>query len=161
MLNSRQIQKTARPPYFCPSKVNSPLLFDSFHDPWFLRFMGIKVLTHNPIDDILSSVRIITTKRLGQYCRKHALARPSLSRWVRITKKARWTTWEDVKSSFSSADLVRVAGGRNCVVFDIAGNEYRLIAAVHHARGEGKGRVYILNFLTHAEYDTNQWKEHL
>ncbi|MBI4028611.1 MAG: type II toxin-antitoxin system HigB family toxin [Verrucomicrobia bacterium] len=126
-----------------------------------LRITFFEVLTHAPIDDILSSVRIITTKRLGQYCQKHARARPSLTRWMRVTRAARWMTWADVKASFSSADLVRVASGRNCIVFNIAGNQYRLITAVHHSSGEGQGRVYILTFLTHAEYDTNQWKEHL
>lgn len=106
-------------------------------------------------------MRIITTKRLGQFCQRHALAKPSLTRWIRIAKKTRWKPLADVKATFANADLVRVASGRNCVVFNIAGNEYRLITAVHHARGEGQGRVCILSFLTHAEYNTNQWKEPL
>lgn len=40
-------------------------------------------------------------------------------------------------------------------VFDIGGNKYRLIAAIHYNRK----KVYIRHVLTHAEYDRGKWKE--
>ena len=40
-------------------------------------------------------------------------------------------------------------------VFDLGGNKYRLIAAIHYNRG----KVYIRHVLTHAEYDQDKWKE--
>jgi len=58
---------------------------------------------------------------------------------------------------FPSADLVTVASGRPVVVFNIAHNRYRLIAAVHH----NTRIVYTLMILTHKEYDRNAWKEQL
>ena len=41
------------------------------------------------------------------------------------------------------------------VVFNIGGNKYRLIAAVHY----NTQIVYALLFLTHAEYDKDKWKK--
>ena len=40
------------------------------------------------------------------------------------------------------------------VIFDIGGNKYRLICAIHY----NTGRVYIRHVLTHAEYDLDKWK---
>jgi mRNA interferase HigB len=40
-------------------------------------------------------------------------------------------------------------------VFDIGGNKYRLVVAIHYNRK----KVYIRHVMTHAEYDQNRWKE--
>ena len=42
----------------------------------------------------------------------------------------------------------------DCVVFNIAGNKYRLIASIHFNRG----KVYIRHVLTHQAYDRGGWK---
>jgi mRNA interferase HigB len=42
-------------------------------------------------------------------------------------------------------------------VFNICGNKYRLICAMHF----NTGKVFLLRFLTHAEYDKDQWKDQL
>jgi mRNA interferase HigB len=60
-------------------------------------------------------------------------------------KEAQWARPNDVKLMFGSADLLNE--GR--VVFDIGGNKYRLVAAVHY-RGK---RIYIRFIGTHKEYD--------
>ena len=39
------------------------------------------------------------------------------------------------------------------VVFNIAGNKYRLIASIHFNRG----KVYIRHVLTHQAYDRGEW----
>ena len=52
---------------------------------------------------------------------------------------------------------MRVASGRTVVVFNIAGNHFRLIAAVHYATAI----VFALRFLTHAEYSKDTWKDDL
>jgi mRNA interferase HigB len=69
----------------------------------------------------------------------------------------------DVKETFGPrADLVRSRRGSELVVFDVHGNHCRLIAAIHYlARMPARGRVYVLRVLTHAEYDTNRWREEL
>lgn len=60
-------------------------------------------------------------------------------------RSARFSKPAELLAIFSSADLV---GGMR-VVFDIAGNHYRLIADVSYK----KGRVYVRTVLTHEEYD--------
>jgi mRNA interferase HigB len=62
-----------------------------------------------------------------------------------VVKAAEWSKPTDIKGMFRSADIV--ANGR--VVFNISGNKYRLVVAVHY-RGK---RVYIRFVGTHAEYD--------
>jgi mRNA interferase HigB len=39
-------------------------------------------------------------------------------------------------------------------VFNIGGNKYRLVTAIHYNRS----KVYIRAVLTHGEYDRNRWK---
>jgi mRNA interferase HigB len=43
---------------------------------------------------------------------------------------------------------------KGLTVFNISGNNYRLIAAIHYNRG----KIYIRHILTHAEYDFGKWK---
>jgi mRNA interferase HigB len=72
-------------------------------------------------------------------------AEQSLRAWVHIVKAATWTKPTDVKAMFRSADIL----ANDRVVFDIRGNKYRLIAAIHYS-GQ---RVYVRFIGTHAEYD--------
>jgi len=64
---------------------------------------------------------------------------------VRLVRAAEWSKPTDVKMMFRNADIL--PGGR--VIFDIGGNKYRLVAAIHY-RGR---RVYVRFVGTHAEYD--------
>ena len=54
------------------------------------------------------------------------------------------------ESEFSNASLVG-----NCVVFNIGGNKYRLIARILYP----SQKVFVLKVMTHAEYDEDKWKE--
>ena len=69
--------------------------------------------------------------------------------WYRIVRRADWNSLAEVRSDFSHADIV----GRR-TVFNIHGNDYRLIARVNY---ETK-RVFILHILTHDEYSKGDWK---
>ncbi len=51
------------------------------------------------------------------------------------------------------ADLL----GSPLQVFNVCGNNYRLICAIHY----DTGKVFLLRFLTHAEYDKDRWKTEL
>jgi mRNA interferase HigB len=64
-------------------------------------------------------------------------------------KGQRFSNFAELKTLFSSADQVA-----NKTVFNIGGNKYRLIAAIHYNRN----RVYIRAILTHREYDKGNWK---
>jgi mRNA interferase HigB len=72
-------------------------------------------------------------------------AEQPLRAWVHVVRAAEWSKPTDVKNMFRSADILR--GER--AVFDIGGNKYRIVAAIHY-RGK---RVYIRFIGTHAEYD--------
>ena len=103
------------------------------------------------------TVRIIKTSMLREFWQAHREAESSLRIWVQQTKAAQWPNFAEVRKTLPSADLVTVASGRPVVVFNIAHNRYRLIAAVHY----NTRIVYTLMILTHKEYDRNAWKEQL
>jgi mRNA interferase HigB len=102
-------------------------------------------------------VRIIKTSTLRKFWRVHAEAEASLRLWIHLTKAARWLSFSDVRRTFPSADRVTVASGRSVIVFNIAHNRYRLIAAVQFNRRI----VYTLMVLTHKQYDRGIWKDQL
>ncbi len=102
-------------------------------------------------------MRIIKPETVRSYWRRHPTARTSLEEWLVRTRAAHWNTLIDIRNTFPSADSVMVASGRSAIVFNIAGNRYRLITAIHF----NTKLVYILQFLTHAEYSKDTWKHHL
>jgi mRNA interferase HigB len=102
-------------------------------------------------------MRIIKTLRVREYARAHTGAAASLERWLTLTKAAVWADFKDVKGTFGSADAVKVDSGRTVVVFNISGNKFRLITAIHY----NVAKVFVLRFLTHAEYDKGMWKQEL
>lgn len=61
-----------------------------------------------------------------------------------------FNSYAELKQTFPSADLF----GR-CTIFNIGGNKFRLIVAIHY----NTHTVYIRNVITHAEYDLNKWKQ--
>src|ERR1019366_9484089 len=69
----------------------------------------------------------------------------STNAWLAIVGRAQWRTPEDVKASYPKASILK--GSR--VVFNIKGNDYRLIASVQYQAGV----LAIRFFGTHAEYD--------
>jgi len=64
--------------------------------------------------------------------------------------KSDFGSFADLKRVFRSVDKVG-----KFTVFDVGGNKYRLIAAIHYNRK----KVYIRHVLTHAGYDQDKWKE--
>jgi mRNA interferase HigB len=95
-------------------------------------------------------VHIISKKRLVASGKQYADALPSLMRWYRVARKARWNDIHETRTDFSHADPV----GR-FTVFNIKKNEYRLITVIHYNRL----KVYIRAVLTHGEYDNDKWKD--
>ena len=72
-------------------------------------------------------------------------ARAQYDAWRAIAETARWKTPEEVKKSHPKASILK---GRR-VVFNIKGNDYRLISLMDY----GSGIVMIRFFGTHEEYD--------
>jgi mRNA interferase HigB len=91
----------------------------------------------------------VSYKAIRLFSAKHPEARTPLDRWYRLRKRALWTSFAEVRQTFSAADLVAPY-----VVFDIAGNRYRLIAEMNF-----KARVlFIRHIMTHEEYEKGGWK---
>ena len=106
---------------------------------------------------ILIEVRIVKTSMLKAFREVQGGAEASLRNRVTLTRAAEWRSFQDVCKTFGSADQVTVASGRKAVVFNIAHNRYRLIAAVHYK----SQIVFTLMILTHKEYDRDAWKDQL
>ena len=100
-------------------------------------------------------MRIIKTSMLREFWQAHREAEASLRTWVRLARAAHWQSFLQVRSTFPTADPVTVGSGRTVVVFNVAHNRYRLIAAVHYSTQI----VYTLMVLAHREYDRDVWKE--
>jgi mRNA interferase HigB len=98
-------------------------------------------------------MRPIKRKMIADFYTLHPNSQKSLEMWYKITKKALWSNFAQIRSDFPRADLFG-----SCVVFDIGGNKYRLITKVRYASGDFKGRIYIKAVLTHGQYDTGKWK---
>ncbi len=102
-------------------------------------------------------MRIIKVPFLAEASRKFPKTNRWIANWCAIVKKARWKNLQELRCSYPSADMVTVTSGAKVVIFNVCGNDYRLIAAVHFNRGI----VYTLRFLTHADYSKDKWKEEL
>ena len=94
-------------------------------------------------------MRIISRKRLAEFWAMHLDAKEPLLAWYQITKKAGWDNLAEARQDFRHADPVGT-----CTVFNIKGNNYRLITKVFYARK----RVLIRFVLRHKEYDKGAWK---
>ena len=86
--------------------------------------------------------------------RKHPTAASSLAGWLELIKAATFKDFVALRQVFRSADMVEVGSDRKVIIFNISGNNYRLVAAVHF----NTQRVFALRFMTHAEYSKNHWK---
>jgi mRNA interferase HigB len=102
-------------------------------------------------------MRIIAIKTLRDFWHRHRDAEKPLKDWYKTTEKAHWLDFMDVRQTFGSADTAQVCDGHTATVFDIGGNKYRLIAAIHY----NTGIVYAMMVLTHKDYSRNKWKEQL
>ena len=95
-------------------------------------------------------MRIIKRGALEHFWGQHPDAKASLESWYAVVRRANWKTPVEMKQVYGNADLV----GRR-TIFNIAGNKYRLIARVNYQTQ----RVFVLYFLTHAEYDRGDWNQ--
>jgi mRNA interferase HigB len=94
-------------------------------------------------------MRVISRRRLREFCERHADACDALYAWYKIASQLEWTTLIEVQKTYPKAEAVG-----NFTVFNIKGNRYRLIVDIIYP----KRRIYIKYILTHAEYDKDNWK---
>lgn len=90
-------------------------------------------------------MRVISKRTLVEYYTKHADAKIALEVWYKKVKQLEWNNFSDLRRAFGSADNV----GNKRVVFNIKGNDYRLVAIVQY----DLKRVFVRFIGTHSEYD--------
>jgi mRNA interferase HigB len=94
-------------------------------------------------------VHLIKQQTIQNFIDRHAPARRSFESWITTIKYADWSTPEEIQNTFGSADLL--GQGSNRVVFNIGGNNYRLIAKYFF--GAMNAHLFVKWIGTHTEYD--------
>lgn len=90
-------------------------------------------------------MRVIAKKTLRDFWNQHTDCEQQLKSWFQEAEKAQWKTSNQVQSEYPNA---RVIENRR-VIFNIKGNNYRLIIKVNYKYG----MIWIRFIGTHAEYD--------
>ncbi|MEZ2742445.1 type II toxin-antitoxin system HigB family toxin [Paenalcaligenes hominis] len=90
-------------------------------------------------------MRVIAISTLRQFWEKHPAAEQPIKAWFDEVSKATWTQPSDIKALYRNASILK----NRRVVFNIKGNDYRLIVAIAYKLGI----VYVKFIGTHTEYD--------
>jgi len=94
-------------------------------------------------------MRVVTNRRLAEFAAIHPDAGLPLQAWRKAIAEHEFSGFSSLRQLFGSVDKVG-----DLYVFDIGGNQYRLIAFLH-----AEHRIAcIKHVLTHAEYDRGAWK---
>lgn len=90
-------------------------------------------------------MRVISTAKIIEFYRKHQDAEQPLKAWLAEVKNADWQTPQEIKAHYRNVSFF----ANNRIVFNIKGNDYRIIVAVAYRLGA----MYIKFIGTHSEYD--------
>jgi len=90
-------------------------------------------------------MRVIALSKLREFWVKHPPAETPLRSWYAAASRSDWTSPTAIKAAHRNASFL----ANNRVIFNIKGNDYRLVVAVHYNRG----MMFIRFVGTHAEYD--------
>ncbi len=93
-------------------------------------------------------MRVIAKRTLREFWEsspKYANAKGSLEAWYSEALKAKWKSPQELKLQFGHASILK----NNRVIFNIAGNKYRLVVAIDYFR-----QAMFIKFIgTHKQYD--------
>jgi len=90
-------------------------------------------------------MNVISKRTIIKFYEKYPNSKTALEVWYADAKKSIWTTPDDIKKKYSSASFL----ADNRVIFNIKGNEYRLIVHIDYLR-----KFIRVKFIgTHSEYD--------
>ncbi|MGI8467028.1 MAG: type II toxin-antitoxin system HigB family toxin [Pyrinomonadaceae bacterium] len=95
-------------------------------------------------------MKLIGRNKITTFINEKSDSKRALNDWVTIIQEANWKNSVEMKLVYKKADLVG-----NCTVFDIRGNNYRLITAISYKLQI----IEVLYILTRSEYDRNKWKK--
>lgn len=89
-------------------------------------------------------MRIIAISQLKAFWEQYPDAEQSFLAWIDEARKANWSSPAEIKEQFRSASILK----SRRVVFNIKGNDYRLVIAVAYRFGA----IYIKFVGTHRQY---------
>ena len=89
--------------------------------------------------------RIVAKRTLREFWEKHSDSKEYLQTWYQTVKKADWKKPSDIKEFYASVSILK----NSRVVFNIKGNDYRLVARINFR----KQWLFIRFIGTHSEYD--------
>lgn len=90
-------------------------------------------------------MRIIAIGALRNFWQEYPDAEIPLRSWYAAASRTDWESPSDVKAAYRSASFI----ANNRVIFNIMGNAYRLVVAIHYNRG----MMFIRFIGTHQDYD--------
>ena len=94
-------------------------------------------------------MRVIGTKKLDDFSRKHTNVKSALDSWRDEVENANWEKPQDIKNRYNSADFL----SENRVIFNIKGNHYRLVVKIRYSNG-----IVLIEWVgTHAEYSKKRF----
>ena len=92
-------------------------------------------------------MRVISNRALTAFGAIHRDAAQSLQAWRKIIESRDFSNFADLKATFNATDKVG-----EYYVFDIGGNKYRIVSAIHF----DQQKLFIRYVFTHKDYD--KWK---
>ena len=93
-------------------------------------------------------MRVISKRTLREFWEsspQYEDVKSSLEVWHGETLRATWKTPQEIKAKFRSASILK----NNRVVFNIAGNKYRLVVSIDY----GRQACFVRFIGTHKQYD--------
>ncbi|MCF8154293.1 MAG: type II toxin-antitoxin system HigB family toxin [Rhodoferax sp.] len=90
-------------------------------------------------------MRVIAISTLRAFWTKHSDAQTPLMAWYALASRSQWRSPSDIKEAYRNASFT----ANNRVVFNIKGNDYRLVVLVRY----DKGLLFVKFVGTHAQYD--------
>ena len=94
-------------------------------------------------------MHVISRKALRLFGQQHPDSAAPLLRWFKIMQHTEFQNFSELRATFPAADKIG-----DWIVFNIGGNQYRLITSIHFNRR----KVYIRHVLTHQAYSRGTWK---
>lgn len=99
--------------------------------------------------DANQTMRVVGREELQRFSVKHPDCRSWISNWLADAQSATWRTPQDIKDRYVAASFL----AENVIVFNVRGNEYRLVTRVAYRTGT----VVVLWIGKHSEYVKKQF----
>ncbi len=91
-------------------------------------------------------MRVVSNKRLVAFATEHPAALVPLQTWRKVMEAGTYRHFADLKRVFNAVDRVG-----DFYVFDVGGNKFRIVAAIHF----NTQMLFVRHVFTHKEY--NRW----